>query len=121
MSSASTGLNCNLVLVPLGDVSAAFSALSSTAFAGEWEWVDSDDDNLPDAGETADYTIVVTNEGTVTLTDVNAVSTRGSVVCTDGDGDLAQPVATLSAGHSYTCTTSLEVRVFFPGLAGTTE
>lgn len=100
-------------------MSSVSTALSSTAYTGEWEWADSDNDKLPDAGEKVDYTIVVTNEGTVTLQDVKAVSARGSVVCTDGNDDLAQdvaqPVAELRVGRWYACTTSLEVRVFCPG------
>jgi len=127
MSSASTALSsttcttewewadADLVLVSFCDV----VALSSTAYTGEWEWEDSDNDTLPDAGEKVDYTFVVTNEGTVTLQNVKAVSSRGSVACTGGDDDLAQdiaqPVAELRVGSWYACTTSLEVRVLHRG------
>ena len=67
---------------------------------------------MPDAGETVDYTIVVTNNGTVTLKDVQATSlTSGVVSCTDDLGqDLQQPVAYLGVGEWYTCTGSHSVR-----------
>lgn len=66
----------------------------------------SNSDESPDAGETIVYTIVVTNEGTVTLVNVEAISTSGNVNC----GDVAQPVAMLHVGASYECTASHLVR-----------
>lgn len=81
--------------------------LSAAVYEGEW--VDSDSNDLPDAGEDVVYTIVIANEGTVTLKDVEARSASGSVICTD---DVAQPVAELRVGESYECTASREVCVF---------
>lgn len=76
----------------------------STAYTGEL--MDSGSDDLPYAGEEIVYTIVVTNEGTVTLENVEATSTSGDVSC----DDVAQPVAMLGVGESYECTASHLVR-----------
>lgn len=62
--------------------------------------------DVPDAGEEIVYTIIVTNEGTVTLTNVEAASTSGDVTC----DDVAQPMAVLAVGASYECTVSHLVR-----------
>lgn len=85
-------------------------ALFPTVYTGEWVDSDSDANDLPDAGEEVAYTITVTNEGTVTLKNVVASSTGGSIVCAE---DVAQPVAELGVDQSYECTTSVEVRAFF--------
>lgn len=71
------------------------------------EWMDSSFDDLPDAGEEIVYTIVVTNEGTLTLNNVEATSTSGIVTC----DDVAQPVPVFAVGASFECTASHLVRV----------
>lgn len=68
--------------------------------------MDSSSNDIPDAGEEIVYTIVVTNEGTVTLKNVEATSTSGKVTC----DNFAQPVAVLDVGASYECTASHLVR-----------
>lgn len=82
------------------------TAPSSAAHTGEW--VDSNSNERPDASEKVNYTITVTNAGTVTLKNVEATSTSGDVVCPD---DVAQPVAELRVGDSYVCTAAHSVRV----------
>lgn len=67
-------------------------------------WTDLDSDGFPDVKETVVYTIAVKNAGTVTLEEVEVVSTSGTVSCLDD-----QPVALLAAGDSYECATSHKV------------
>ena len=69
----------------------------STVYTGEW--VDKDMSGLPDAGEEIAYTIVVTNLGTVTLTNVETTSQGDEVTC---DG-VDQPVAVLGVGDTHRC------------------
>ncbi|CAM9435662.1 unnamed protein product, partial [Pylaiella littoralis] len=64
-------------------------------------WTDLDSDGFPDVKETVVYTIAIKNAGTVTLEEVEVVSTSGTVSCLDD-----QPVALLAAGDSYECATS---------------
>lgn len=108
LSSASTDQGITSFLLRFSMLPSS-TALSCTAYTGEWADSDSNPNGLPDAGEKVDYTIVVTNEGTVTLKNVEAKSASGSVICTD---DVSQPVAELGVGDSYGCTASREVRVF---------
>lgn len=68
-------------------------------------WTDSDDSDYPDAGEEMSYAIVVANEGTVTLLDVNVADTSGDVLC-----DETVPLAVLKVGSSFHCTASRQVR-----------
>ena len=75
---------------------------------------DSSPNGRPDAGETIHYTIVVTNNGTVTLKNVEATSlTSGPVSCTDHLGrTLSQPVADLGVLEWYKCAGSHSVRAW---------
>lgn len=75
---------------------------ATTANTGSW--TDSDSSKFPDAGEEITCTIVVANEGTVTLKDVEVTDTSGDVSCKE-----TQPVKGLGVGESYQCTTSHEV------------
>ncbi|CAN0149549.1 unnamed protein product [Ectocarpus sp. 12 AP-2014] len=68
-------------------------------------WTDADYDGFPDAGETLDYSITVTNVGTVTLEGVEVVGTSGAVLCHSDP----QPVAKLAVGDSYECTMSHQI------------
>lgn len=82
------------------------SARLTTPAENQAAWTDTDSDGFPDAGETLDYTITVTNAGTVSLEGVQVVGTSGAVLCLSDP----QPVATLAAGGSYECTMSHQVR-----------
>ena len=90
-------------------ISTASTTSSSTEYTGKW--VDSNLNGRPDADEKIDFTIVVTNNGTVTLKDVEATSlTSGEVSCTDDlEQTLRQPVADLDVRVSYKCTGSHSV------------
>lgn len=109
VSGASIGRAVMSFLSPSA-ISAASTALSATDHTGGW--VDSNSNGLPDAGEQVGYTVVVTNDGTVTLKNVEATSpTSGDVSCTDDLGEtLLQPVAALGVGEWYKCTGSHSVR-----------
>ncbi|UAL28750.1 DUF11 domain-containing protein [Nocardioides rotundus] len=62
---------------------------------------DGDSDALADAGETIDYSFVVTNTGTTTLTNVTVTDPKlGAVDC---------PTGTLAPGASITCTATYTV------------
>lgn len=67
-------------------------------------WNDLDSSSFPDAGENVVYTIVVTNEGTVTLHNVQVSDTSGEVSC-----DKAQPMASLDVGASFGCSAFQQV------------
>lgn len=82
------------------------SARLTTPTVNRVAWTDADSDGFPDAGETLDYTITVTNAGTVSLEGVEVVGTSGAVVCLSDP----QPVAKLPVGGSYECTMSHQVR-----------
>lgn len=101
-------------LFPFAISSSASTALSSTGYEGEWVDSDSSPNGRPDAGETIHYTIVVTNNGTVTLKNVEATSlTSGPVSCTDHLGrTLSQPVADLGVLEWYKCAGSHSVRAW---------
>lgn len=70
----------------------------------EWWWADSDDSDYPDAGKVMSYTIAVSNEGTVTLREVQVTGT-GGILC-----DETMPLAVLEVGDSFHCTASRQVR-----------
>ena len=111
MSRAGVGRSVTSFLFPFA-ISSASTTLSSTDYYTE-KWDDSNSNRMPDADETFDYTIVVTNNGTVTLKDVEATSlTSGDVSCTADLGQHTdQPVADLGVGESYKCTGSHAVSV----------
>ena len=69
------------------------------------EWSDSDSSGWPDAGETVEYVITVSNTGTVTLKTVKVTDTSGNVNC----GAVSQPLTSLGVGDSVTCTASRQV------------
>lgn len=73
-----------------------------TVATGLWE--DADFSGFAHAGEKRDITRVVTNEGTVTLKDVEVTEADSSPACSE-----TQPVDTLGAGESYECTSVYEV------------
>jgi len=87
-----------------------------TVYTGEWVNPNPHMKNeFPGAGEEIAYTVVVTNEGTVTLENVEAASPGDAFIC---DDDVEQPVAVLGVGGSYRCTESRQVTcVCFPNTA----
>lgn len=67
-------------------------------------WTASATSGFPNSGEAFESTILVTNEGTVTLIQVHVNDADGVITC-----DEEQPVAELGVGESYQCAHSHEV------------
>jgi len=87
------------------------ASVPDTGYTGEW--VNPDMKEFPGAGDEIAYTVVVTNEGTVTLENVQATSPGDAFIC---DDDVHQPVAVLEVGGSYRCTESRQVGVLVSSL-----
>lgn len=68
-------------------------------------WTDSDSSGFPDEGEHIIYTIAVTNEGTVTLRNIQLTDTSGDVTCEDTASSTL-----LGWGGAYECTASRQAR-----------
>lgn len=69
-------------------------------------WMNSTVVEFPDAGKEMYYTINVTNEGTVTLRDVDVTDAKGDISC-----DETLPVPVLGVGGSFQCETVRQVRM----------